>query len=110
MGNTATGLQEKIGKSMLQAVKRPGWGEKAQRRFQYFGTELIETRATYNDYVAGVSQFKQQWKEGLHGRDIAGLAICAWLVFTGLNVGQMLGRGTWSPLHGVFFLLPLLLS
>lgn len=101
MGNTVTGLQEKVGKSMLQSVKKAGWSEKAQRRLTYFGTELVETRATYNDYLAGVSQFKQQWKEGLMGRDIAGLAICAWLAFTGFNVGQMLGRGTWGPIHGM---------
>lgn len=101
MGNTVTGIQEKIGRSLLQATKKPGWSEKAQRRLNFFGTELVETRATYNEYVAGVNEFKAQWKEGLYGRDIAGLAICAWLVFTGVNLGQMLGRGTFSPLHGM---------
>jgi hypothetical protein len=102
MGNTVTGLQEKIGRALLQRAAKPGWSDRAQRRLQYFGTELIESRATYNEYAAGVGEFKQQWKEGLYGRDLAGLAICAWIALGGFSLGQMLGRGTFSPLHGMY--------
>jgi len=102
MGNAATRNFEKWGNGLLQTALQQQWRgtatARSTRRLEFFGTELKETRQTYNNYLLGVSEFKQAYKEGMLGRDVAGFALATGTLFLFFHLGKSLGRGSASPL------------
>jgi len=96
MGNMLTANFEKLGKSLL-AQSTKATTEKWTARCKFFGNELVSTRQTYLDYRTGLSEFRQQWQQGLLGKDLYGMAIIAVAVVGGFNLGLIIGRGTLNP-------------
>jgi len=91
-----TGRFDSLGQNLLS---RGGLSEKWQRRAQFYGTELVNTRKTWTDYNLGLTEFKNQWKEGLYGRDLGGLFIVTLAILGGISVGRVIGRGQFEPFH-----------
>ncbi len=103
MANWATVRFEKLGKSLLASA---GKTEDAivQRRFSFFGTELVGTRAAYLDYQQGVNEFVASYKaKTLTGKDLWGVTITAVSVFSGFIIGSGFAKGTFAPLNRTFY-------
>lgn len=98
MANWATARFDKIGKALLT---KAGQTDDAilQRRFLFFGTELVGTRAAYLEYKVGVSEFTAAYKaKALMGRDLWGLTITMVSVASGFLIGSGVAKGTFAPL------------
>lgn len=96
-----TGKFESLGQKLLEQQAR-AQSERWKRRLAFFGTELVNTRATYLEYAQGVSEFKQQWAEGLYGRDLGGMFMTALAILGGFSVGHTIGKGQLAPFEGSY--------
>jgi len=60
-------------------------------RISYFGHKLVQTRATYEEYLLSKTDIKSNWKD-LYGRDVAGLGWAGVYFFAFFIVGTLIGR------------------
>jgi hypothetical protein len=100
LGNFVTNTNHSLGTACLEKVQWEAT-QQGKNRLTFFGNELSATRAGYEDYLLSKTQIAQSWKNGLLGKEAAGLGFAA-LLFVGFFAsGTVIGRRSLEAWHGM---------
>lgn len=73
-----------------------------RNRLSFIASECLNARANYNDYLLSKQLVAKSFREGLLGKEVAGLALVAIFFEANFALGTIVGRNSLNSFHGMF--------